>query len=197
MRRSSDTRPEMYLQVCNSQATPKINSPGSSRGGRQIATVRVRLMVRLDDSIRTFPLVACSPTLTIDTKPHRASHCTLAPYDMKFVLSLAVRTPLMAGRSTIGRAPAMPEETRTGPQTLVPANDNEELANPDGRPENTAVARLDRVVLDIARLIGRQMAGEAFEAGSAANDNRPGHQEGEGREPDGKPLGNRGEELPP
>ena len=103
----------------------------------------------------------------------------------------------MAGRSTIERATAMAEENRTGPQALVPANDNGDPASPEGRPENTAVARVDRVVLDIARLIGRQLAGEAFEAGSAANDNRPGHQEGEGREPDGKPLGNRGEELPP
>ena len=77
----------------------------------------------------------------------------------------------------------MAEETRTGPQTLVPANDNGDLANSEGRPENMA-ARLDRVVLDIARLIGRKLAREAFEAGSAANDNRPGRREGEGRAPE-------------
>ena len=103
----------------------------------------------------------------------------------------------MAGRSTIERATAMAEETRTGPQALVPANDNGDPASPEGRPENTAVAKLDRVVLDIARLIGRQMAREAFEAGKVANDNRPGRREGDGRGPDGKPPGNRREDLPP
>ncbi len=90
----------------------------------------------------------------------------------------------------------MAEETRTGPQALVPSNDNGDLASPEGRPEKMA-ARLDRVVLDIARLIGRQLAREAFEAGPAANDNRPGRREGEGREPDGKPPGNRREDPPP
>lgn len=102
----------------------------------------------------------------------------------------------MAGRSTIGKATAMAEKTRAGPQTLVPANDNGDLANPEGRPENMAV-RLDRVVLDIARLIGRQLAREAFEAGQVANDNRPGRREGEGREPDGNPPGDRREDPPP
>ena len=91
----------------------------------------------------------------------------------------------------------MAEETRTGPQALVPANDNGDLANPEGRPENVVAAKLDRVVLDIARLIGRQLAREAFEAGLAANDNRPGRREGEGREPDGNPAGNRREDPPP
>ena len=90
----------------------------------------------------------------------------------------------------------MAEETRTGQQALVPANDNGDLANPEGRPENMA-ARLDRVVLDIARLIGRQLAREAFEAGLAANDNRPGHRKGEGRGRDGEPLLNKREDLPP
>ncbi|RWB73998.1 hypothetical protein [Mesorhizobium sp.] len=91
----------------------------------------------------------------------------------------------------------MAEETRTGLQTLVPANDNGDLTSPEGRPEHTAAAKLDRVVLDIARLIGRQLARETFEAGLAANDNRPGRREGEGREPDGKPSRNRKEDLPP
>lgn len=90
----------------------------------------------------------------------------------------------------------MKEVTRTGPQELVPANDNTHHASPEERPELTAAAKLDRVVLDIARLIGRQMARQAFEAGLAANDNRPGRREGEGREPDGKP-GNRREDPPP
>jgi hypothetical protein len=90
----------------------------------------------------------------------------------------------------------MAEEPRNGPQALVPANDNGNLANPERRQENMAT-RLDRVVLDIARLIGRQLAREAFEAGLAANDNRPGRREGEGREPDGKPPGTRKEDPPP
>ena len=91
----------------------------------------------------------------------------------------------------------MAEETRTGPKTLVPANDNGDPVSPEGRPENMAAAKLDRVVLGIARLIGRQLAREAFEVGLAANDNRPGHREGEGRGPDGKPPWNRREDLPP
>ncbi|MBZ9886311.1 hypothetical protein LB535_28660 [Mesorhizobium sp. CA10] len=89
----------------------------------------------------------------------------------------------------------MSEETRTGPQALVPANDNGDLASPEG-PENMA-AKLDRVVLDIAGLIGRQLARQAFEAGLAANDNRPGHQEEEGRGQDGKPLQNKREDPSP
>ncbi|MBZ9988174.1 hypothetical protein LB572_13840 [Mesorhizobium sp. BH1-1-5] len=91
----------------------------------------------------------------------------------------------------------MAEETRTGPQALVPANDNGDLGSPKRCPELTSAARLDRVVLDIARLIGRGLAREAFEAGSAANDNRPGGRKGEGREPDGKPAQNRREDPPP
>jgi len=44
------------------------------------------------------------------------------------------------------------------------ANDN---GNGEARP------RIDAAVLRIARLIGRQMAREAFERLNAANDNRP------------------------
>jgi hypothetical protein len=102
----------------------------------------------------------------------------------------------MAGRSTIERPTAMAEETRTGPQKF-PANDNGDLVGPEGRPELPVAARLDRVVLDIARLVGRQLAREAFETGLAANDNRPGRREGEGRESDGNPPGNKREDLPP
>ncbi|TPN74518.1 hypothetical protein FJ987_24920 [Mesorhizobium sp. CU2] len=90
----------------------------------------------------------------------------------------------------------MSEETSTGPQALVPANDNGDLASPEGRPENMAVKR-DRVVLDIARLISRQLAREAFEAGQAANDNWSGRREGEGGGQDDKALRNRREDLPP
>ena len=80
----------------------------------------------------------------------------------------------------------MAEETRTGTQALVPANDNGNFVSPEGSPEQMPAAKLDRVVLDLARLIGRRLAREAFEAGLAANDNRPGRREREGREPDGK-----------
>ncbi|MBZ9823218.1 hypothetical protein [Mesorhizobium sp. CA4] len=90
----------------------------------------------------------------------------------------------------------MAEETRTGPQGFLPANDNGNLVSPEGRPENAA-AKLDRVVLDIAQLIGRRLAREAFEVGLAANDNRPGSREGEGRGPEGKPSRNKKEDLPP
>ena len=45
---------------------------------------------------------------------------------------------------------------------------------PEGKNgvEPDAQQRVDAVVLLIARLIGRQMAREAFQAQSAANDNR-------------------------
>lgn len=103
----------------------------------------------------------------------------------------------MAGRSTIERATAMAEETRTGAKTLVPANDNGDLVDPEGCPELTVAAKLDRVMLNIARLIGRQLAREAFEAVQVANDNRPDLRKGEGRGPGGKPLEDRREDLPP
>jgi hypothetical protein len=44
-------------------------------------------------------------------------------------------------------------------------------ANDNGNAE--ARCRIDAAVLRIARLIGRQMAREAFERLSTANDNRP------------------------
>ncbi|MBZ9735716.1 MULTISPECIES: hypothetical protein [unclassified Mesorhizobium] len=91
----------------------------------------------------------------------------------------------------------MSEETSTGPQALLPANDNRDLVSPESPPENMAAAKLDRVVLDIARLIGRRLAREAFEAGQVANDNRPGRRKEEGRGLDGDRLGNRREDPPP
>jgi len=54
-----------------------------------------------------------------------------------------------------------------------PANDNHP---PDGQGAGQvadASARVDAVVLTIARLIGRQIAREHFEALQAANDNKP------------------------
>ncbi|OHV67075.1 hypothetical protein LCM4577_26250 [Mesorhizobium sp. LCM 4577] len=91
----------------------------------------------------------------------------------------------------------MAEETRAGPQAFVPANDNGDLVGPEGCPEHVVAAKLDRVVLDIARLVGRQLAREAFEAGQAANDNRPARRKGEGRGSDGESLRNKREDQPP
>lgn len=54
-----------------------------------------------------------------------------------------------------------------------PANDNRP---PDGQDTGNgadASERLDKVVLIIARLIGRQIAREHFEVLQAANDNQP------------------------
>lgn len=55
------------------------------------------------------------------------------------------------------------------PVSFVPANDNQ------GRDESDRQTRqqVDRVVLTIARLIGRRIAREQFAALSAANDNGP------------------------
>lgn len=69
----------------------------------------------------------------------------------------------------------MPEDKHTGPETIVPANDNtppnDDAADTDIAPRE----KLDRVVLDIARLISRQMVREDFERLRAvtANDNAP------------------------
>lgn len=54
-----------------------------------------------------------------------------------------------------------------------PANDNHPPDGQDARQAADASARVDKVVLTIARLIGRQMAREHFEALQAANDNQP------------------------
>lgn len=54
-----------------------------------------------------------------------------------------------------------------------PANDNRPPDGQDAGHEADASARLDAMVLTIARLIGRQMAREHFEALQAANDNKP------------------------
>ena len=66
----------------------------------------------------------------------------------------------------------MPEDKHTGPETIVPANDN---TPPNGDVDIAPWQRLDRVVFDIARLIGRQMAREDFERlrAATANDNSP------------------------
>ncbi|WP_323718418.1 hypothetical protein [Paracoccus aminovorans] len=54
-----------------------------------------------------------------------------------------------------------------------PANDNRPPDGQDAGREADASVRLDAVVLSIARLIGRQIAREHFEALQAANDNQP------------------------
>lgn len=63
-----------------------------------------------------------------------------------------------------------------------PANDNRPPNGKDSGPSADALERVDRVVLTIARLIGRQIAREHFEALRAANDNAPPIRD----EPDGK-----------
>ena len=75
----------------------------------------------------------------------------------------------------------MAEETRTGPTLSAPSNDNTELADANRAGEDSGPAKLDRIVLDIARAIGRQLAREAFEKHRAANDNRPGRRKEKGR----------------
>lgn len=57
------------------------------------------------------------------------------------------------------------DEDRTTDDLLPPA------ANDNGNAE--ALLRINAAALRIARLIGRQMAREAFERMSAANDNPP------------------------
>lgn len=54
-----------------------------------------------------------------------------------------------------------------------PANDNRLPEGKGAAGETDVSERLDRVVLTIARLIGRQIAREHFEALQAANDNGP------------------------
>ena len=54
-----------------------------------------------------------------------------------------------------------------------PANDNRPPDGQDAGHEADASERVDKVVLTIARLIGRQIAREHFEALQAANDNQP------------------------
>lgn len=54
-----------------------------------------------------------------------------------------------------------------------PANDNRLPHGQDAGHEADASERVDAVVLTIARLIGRQIARDHFEALQAANDNQP------------------------
>lgn len=57
----------------------------------------------------------------------------------------------------------------------ISANDNGPEGKAEGGEEIPPLQKLDRVVLDIARLIGRQMAREDFARlrAAASNDNKP------------------------
>ena len=55
------------------------------------------------------------------------------------------------------------DDERPAPPAVMAANDN----------AATTGVRVERAVLTLARLLGRQMAREAFERLTAANDNRP------------------------
>jgi hypothetical protein len=67
------------------------------------------------------------------------------------------------------------EEDRTQPLVRSKAANDNALGEAEGCSEITPLQKLDRVVLDIAGLIGRQMAREDFERlrASAANENQP------------------------
>lgn len=63
-----------------------------------------------------------------------------------------------------------------------PANDNHPPNGKGAARGADASARVDAVVLTVARLMGRQIAREHFEALQAANDNAPPTREGPERE---------------
>lgn len=68
----------------------------------------------------------------------------------------------------------MEDDRNDPPDGRIPANDNTpKPGEAEGGDNDTPLQRLDRVVLDIARLIGRQMARENFERLRADNDNGP------------------------
>ena len=60
----------------------------------------------------------------------------------------------------------MADDTKSGPENIIPANDNQ-------GPESRAWKRVDDVALTLARVIGRRIARENFAARIAANDDRP------------------------
>lgn len=64
----------------------------------------------------------------------------------------------------------MDDDTESEMGGTIPANDNQ---GSEGEPDQETRQQMDRVVLTIARLIGRRIAREQFAALSAANDNRP------------------------
>ena len=69
----------------------------------------------------------------------------------------------------------MADSGKDGRGDWIPANDNGPEGEAEGGEHVAPLEKLDRVVLDIARLIGRQMAREDFARlqAIAANDNAP------------------------
>jgi len=69
----------------------------------------------------------------------------------------------------------MADSGKDGRGGRIPVNDNEPEGEAEGGEHVAPLEKLDRVVLDIARLIGRQMAREDFARlqAIAANDNAP------------------------
>lgn len=65
----------------------------------------------------------------------------------------------------------MADDIEPGPDGITLANDNQGAG---GEAASERQRRIDRAVLTIARLIGRRIAREEFDALRAANDNRPG-----------------------
>ncbi|MDH4993112.1 hypothetical protein QEZ48_20050 [Aquamicrobium lusatiense] len=79
----------------------------------------------------------------------------------------------------------MEDENKPPPdEAWKPANDNYHRQALDDDSDIPPWRRLDKVVLSIARLIGRQMAREDFERLRAANDNDPGTPKEDGAEKD-------------
>ena len=72
-------------------------------------------------------------------------------------------------------AHGMEDSGKDGWGGRIPANDNRSEREAEGGEHVAPMEKLDRVVLDITRLIGRQMAREDFARlqASAANDNAP------------------------
>jgi len=79
----------------------------------------------------------------------------------------------------------MEDENKPPPdEAWKPANDNYHRQALDDDSDIPPWRRLDKVVLSIARLIGRQMAREDFERLRAANDNDSGTLKEDGAEKD-------------
>jgi hypothetical protein len=76
--------------------------------------------------------------------------------------------PLLNLGDSLGRGAVMIQDVDCAHGVMPAANDN---------GDGMKAARIDEVVLRIARLIGRQMAREQFEHSSAANDNNPPEQQ--------------------
>lgn len=67
----------------------------------------------------------------------------------------------------------MDDDTEPETDGTIPANDNQGRDGGRNEPGQETRQQMDRVVLTIARLIGRRIARDQFAVLSAANDNRP------------------------